>query len=143
MFSKINLQYLISYLGSFPFFLVIFNKYLFLLIKNETSIQFIIYYTLIIVVFIGAINWNLNERINNLIVIYGFIPSLFAVIIIFLNLYGIESSALIFTLIFFISMQTFVDFFYIYSKRVNKYPFYYLRLPLSIFMIIVLFFIQL
>ena len=49
--------------------------------------DFAIYYTIIILVFVGAINWNLKERINNLTVIYGFIPSFLSVIIIIKLIY--------------------------------------------------------
>ena len=86
MSYKFNIQYLFSYLGLFPFIVIIINKYFLFQIKEETSDNFIIYYTIIILVFVGSTNWNLSSKIKNHIVLYGFLPSLFALIIIVLNL---------------------------------------------------------
>ena len=99
MFPKLNLQYLISYLGLAPFLFIILNKYYFFQINYEVSQSFTIYYCIIILVFIGAINWNLHEKINNSLVIYGFIPSCFATIIIFLNLYSYNQKLIFFAII--------------------------------------------
>lgn len=142
MFPKLNLQYLISYLGLAPFIIIILNKYYFFQINYEVSQSFTIYYCIIILVFIGAINWNLHEKINNFLVIYGFIPSFFSLFIIILNLYNFKFDNLILTIILFFYLQLICDFFFLYSKKKNKYPFIFLRLPLTIMITISLLIIK-
>ena len=141
MFSKINFQYLISYLGLIPFILIIFNKYFILQVNEEKSQDFTIYYTLLIFVFIGAINWNLKERINNLTVIYGFIPSFLSAIIIIVNLLNYSISIIFSILILLICFQLVLDYFFVYLNTTDKKPFYLLRLPLSILISLSLFII--
>ena len=87
MSQKLNIQYLISYLGLIPYIFIVINKYFFFQIKEQITIDFLIYYTLIIIVFIGSINWNLNIKIKNYIIILGFLPSVFAVFIIMFHFF--------------------------------------------------------
>ncbi len=138
MSHKLNLQYIISYLGLIPYFLILVNEYLLLQIEKEITSNFLIYYTLVISVFIGSTNWNLEKNISNHLVIYGFLPSIFAVIIIILNLYIFDISKLFLLLIFFLTFQLLCDFILIFSKLENKKPFYFLRLPLTILIILTL-----
>ena len=99
MIKKIDLQYLLSYLGLIPFILIILDKYFFSQLKEEIIINFLIYYTLLIIVFIGSINWSFENKVKNLIIIYGFLPSFFSTFIIILNLYKFNSYILIFLII--------------------------------------------
>ena len=138
MSHKLNLQYIISYLGLIPYFLILVNEYLLLQIEKEITSNFLIYYILVISVFIGSTNWNLEKNISNHLVIYGFLPSIFAVIIIILNLYTFDISKLFLLLIFFLTFQLLCDFILIFSKLKNKKPFYFLRLPLTILIILTL-----
>ncbi len=142
MYFKLNLQFVISYLGLFPFIFMLLNKYYFFLINEEISHNFIIHYCNIIIVFIGAINWNLDKKINNLKAIYGFIPSLFALIITILNLYNYNINNLIVTIMLFYFLQLFCDYFFLYKYKTNKSSFIYLRMPLTIFIIISIFLIK-
>ena len=139
MLQKINFQYIFSYLGLIPFIIILINKYYFYIVDDEFSVNFTIYYTIVISVFIGSANWNLNENINTKIVIYGFIPSIFAVGIIILNLINFNSQYLIIFLILILFLQLIFDYYLIYSKLLVKKSFYYLRLPLTIFIEIILF----
>ena len=139
MFQKINFQYFFSYLGLIPFIIILINKYYFSIVDDEFSVNFTIYYTIVISVFIGSANWNLNENINTKIVIYGFVPSIFAVGIIILNLINFNSQYLIIFLILILFLQLIFDYYLIYSKLLVKKSFYYLRLPLTIFIEIILF----
>ena len=139
MLQKINFQYFFSYLGLIPFIIILINKYYFSIVDDEFSVNFTIYYTIVISVFIGSANWNLNENINTKIVIYGFIPSIFAVGIIILNLINFNSQYLIIFLILILFLQLIFDYYLIYSKLLIKTSFYYLRLPLTIFIEIILF----
>ena len=138
MSHKLNLQYIISYLGLIPYFLILVNEYLLLQIEKEITSNFLIYYTLVISVFIGSTNWNLEKNISNHLVIYGFLPSIFAVTIIILNLYTFDISKLFLLIIFFLTFQLLCDFILIFSKLKNKKPFYFLRLPLTILIILTL-----
>ena len=139
MFQKINFQYIFSYLGLIPFIIILINKYYFFIVDDEFSVNFTIYYTIVISVFIGSANWNLNENINTKIVIYGFIPSIFAVGIIILNLINFNSQYLIIFLILILFLQLIFDYYLIYSKLLVRTSFYCLRLPLTIFIEIILF----
>ena len=141
MLPRLNLQYLISYLGLIPFAFILFNKYYFFYISEEISQDFLIYYSIIILVFIGAINWNLQEKINHLKVIYGFIPSLFALVIIILNLYNYNFDKLVLLLVFYYYLQLICDFIFLYKKNNNKKSFYFLRLPLTFFITSIIFII--
>ena len=134
--KRLNFQYLFSYLGILPFIFIIIDKFLFNQVKEEISINFSIYYTLFILVFIGSINWNLDASIKNHIVIYGFLPSLFAVLILILNLYNIDITFLIISIIFFLILQLITDYIIIYSKKINKNAFFLLRMPLTSLIII-------
>jgi len=139
MLQKFNFQYIFSYLGLIPFIIILINKYFFFIVDDEFSVNFTIYYTIVISVFIGSANWNLNENINTKIVIYGFVPSIFAVGIIILNLINFNFQYLIILLILILFLQLIFDYYLIYSKLLVKTPFYYLRLPLTIFIEIILF----
>ena len=144
MFNKINLQYLISYFGIFPYLILLIDKYIFFQIEEKIFLNFIFYYTLIIAVFIGSLNWDLLKRVSNYKIIHGFLPSFFALVLIILNLYGFFNiKILILLIIIFILLQLFLDFVLIYKNLNNKNSFYYLRLPLTIFISLALIFLQL
>ena len=87
MLKKINFQFLLSYLGLLPFSVILFDKFFFKLLDYNIVNDFSIFYSIIIFVFIGAINWNLKKNISILIVLLGFIPSLVSVLIILMFLY--------------------------------------------------------
>ena len=131
-FYRMNLQYLFSYLGLIPYFIILLDRYFFLQFGKEIILNFSIYYTLIILVFIGSINWDLKKKIQNNLIVYGFLPSIFSVIIIILNLYGYYAKILIVILIFFLVIQLIFDYFLIFSNFINKNAFYFLRLPLTL-----------
>ena len=138
MMNKLNLQYTISYLGLIPYFIILLNKYLLIQIEEEITFNFVVYYTLVICVFIGSTNWNLEKNISNYLVIYGFLPSIFAVIIIILNLYMYDIAKLFLLLIIFLTAQLLCDYILIFSKLKNQKTFYFLRLPLTILIILAL-----
>ncbi len=138
MHNRLNIQYIISYLGLIPFFLILIDKYYFFQIKEDISTNFLINYNLIILVFIGSMNWNLELKIKKNIAIYGFLPSFFATVIIMLNLYGYGSNKIFLFLILANLLQLVFDYILIYLKQINKQSFYYLRLPLTISIIVVL-----
>ena len=143
MYKKINFQFLISYFGLIPYVLIFLDKYYFLIVEEEDLLNFVTYYSLIIIVFIGSINWNLKNNPPTHIVIYGFLPSLFAVIIIILSLLNINILIIFILIILLLLTQLFFDYIILFANETNKQAFYYLRLPLTILIILFLFLISL
>ena len=138
MFKKINLQFVLSYLGLFPFLIIILDKFFFKSLDYNIVTDFSIFYSIIIFVFIGAINWNLKKNISILIVLLGFIPSLVSVLIILMFLYSYE---VINYLIFLFIIQLIFDNF-IYIEKKSRIIFYQLRIPLTFIVILYLILIQ-
>lgn len=143
MSKKINFQFLISYLGLIPYVLTFLDKYYFLIVEEEDLLNFITYYTLIIIVFIGSINWNFKINPPTYIVIYGFLPSLFAVLIIILSLLNIDILIIFILIILLLLTQLFFDYIILFANETNKKVFYFLRLPLTALITIFLFLISL
>ncbi len=143
MSKKINFQFLISYLGLIPYVLTFLDKYYFLIVEEEDLLNFITYYTIIIIVFIGSINWNLKSNPPTHIVIYGFLPSLFAVLIIILSLLHIDILIIFILIILLLLTQLFFDYIILFANETNKKVFYFLRLPLTALITIFLFLISL
>ena len=133
-----NLQYIISYFGLIPYIYLLIDKYLFLNIEEEILYNFILYYTLIISVFIGSINWNLQSKVPNHLIIYGFIPTVYSLILIILNLYSYNIKILFLLSIILLIAQLFFDFILIFANLRNKKVFYFLRLPLTILISLIL-----
>ena len=138
MFKKINFQFLLSYLGLFPFLVILFDKFFFKLLDYNIVNDFSIFYSIIIFVFIGAINWNLKKNISFLTVLIGFMPSLASVLIIIMFLYSYE---IINYLIILFIIQLILDNF-IYTVQNSRVVFYQLRIPLTFTIIFYLIFIQ-
>ena len=90
MYKNINLQFLISYLGLLPYLIVIIDKFLLQQIEIKILESFTVYYSIIILVFIGSINWNLEEKVSKKKVLYGFLPSCVSVFIIIIYLYNFD-----------------------------------------------------
>ena len=126
------MQYIISYLGLIPYIYLLIDKYIFLRIEEEILLNFILYYTLIISIFIGSINWNLQKKIPNHLIIYGFIPTVYSLVLIILNLYSYNIKILFLLSVILLIAQLFFDFILIFSNVRNKKVFYFLRLPLTI-----------
>ena len=138
MFKKINLQFLLSYLGLFPFLVILFDKFFFKLLNFNIVNDFSIFYSIIVFVFIGAINWNLKKNISILTILIGFMPSLASVLIILMFFYSYE--VINYLIILFI-IQLILDNF-IYIEKNSRYVFYQLRMPLTFIVILYLILIQ-
>ena len=143
MSKKINFQFLISYFGLIPYVLTFLDKYYFLIVEEEDLLNFVTYYSLIIIVFIGSINWNLKNNPPTHIIIYGFLPSLFAVIIIILSLLNINVLIIFILIILLLLTQLFFDYIILFANEINKKAFYFLRLPLTALITIFLLLISL
>jgi hypothetical protein len=139
MFKKINFQFVLSYLGLFPFFLILFDYFFFKILDSNIVKDFFILYSLIIFVFIGAVNWNLKKNISLIILLIGFMPSLASVLIIVMFLYSYD--VINYLIILFI-VQLILDNF-IYREKNDRPIFYRLRTPLTFIVILCLILIQL
>ena len=139
MLKKINFQFVLSYLGLFPFFLILFDYFFFKIINSNIVKDFFIFYSLIIFVFIGAVNWNLKKNISLIILLIGFMPSLASVLIIVMFLYSYE--VINYLIILFI-IQLILDNF-IYREKNDRPIFYKLRIPLTMTILVCLMLIQL
>ena len=138
MIKKINFQFLLSYLGLFPFLIILSDKFFFKYLEYNIVNDFSIFYSIIIFVFIGAINWNLKKNISILTILIGFMPSLASVLIILMFLYSYE--VINYLIILFI-IQLILDNF-IYIEQNSRYVFYQLRIPLTFIVILYLILIQ-
>jgi hypothetical protein len=138
MSKKINLQFLLSYLGFFPFLIILLDKFFLKFLDYNIVNDFSIFYSIIIFVFIGAINWNLKKNISILNVLIGFMPSLASVFIIIMLLYSYE--VINYLIILFI-IQIILDNL-IYKDQKSRIVFYKLRIPLTVVVILYLILIQ-
>ena len=139
MLKKINFQFVLSYLGLFPFFLILFDYFFFKILDSNIVKDFFIFYSLIIFVFIVAVNWNLKKNISLIILLIGFMPSLASVLIIVMFLYSYD--VINYLIILFI-VQLILDNF-IYREKNYRPIFYRLRTPLTFIVILCLILIQL
>ena len=139
MFKKINFQFVLSYLGLFPFLFILFDYFFFKILDSNIVKDFFIFYSLIIFVFIGAVNWNLKKNISLIILLIGFMPSLASVLIIVMFLYSYD--VINYLIILFI-VQLILDNF-IYREKNDRPIFYRLRTPLTFIVILCLILIQL
>ncbi len=132
MIKNINLQFLISYLGIVPFLIAIADKFFFQYLNTNIVDDFIIIYSLIIFVFIGAINWDLKKIMPVKLVILGFLPSLISVILLCMHLMLYEVNLIVIT---FIILQLLIDNFF-YKEKFEKEIYFKLRLPLTILIVL-------
>jgi len=132
MIKNINLQFLISYLGLVPFLIAIADKFFFHYLRTSIVDDFIIIYSLIIFVFIGAINWDLKKIMPVKLVIIGFLPSLIAVILLCMHLMLYEVGLILIT---FMILQFLVDN-YFYKDTSERKVYFKLRLPLTICIVV-------
>ena len=113
MYKNFNIQFFISYLGFLPYLIIIIDKFFLQKIEIKILESFNVYYSIIILVFIGSINWNLEEKVSKKKVLYGFFPSCVSVFIII-----------------------------IYKNGSHQKVYYFVRLPLTILIVFSLIIIQ-
>jgi len=139
MLKKINFQFVLSYLGLFPFLVFLLDYFFFKFTDSNIVKDFLIFYSIIIFVFIGAVNWNLKKNISLIILFTGFMPSFASVLMIIMFLFSYE--VINYLIILFI-IQLILDNF-IYKEKNYRSIFYKLRLPLTITILVCLILIQL
>ena len=139
MFNRINFQFLISYLGVVPFLIILFDKFFLFQLESNITKDFIIFYSLIIFVFIGALHWDFKKKISPKLIFLGFIPSLLTIFIILLFLYSYE---VLFLIVIFYLIQLIADKF-IYKEETERMAYYKIRVPLTLLIVLSLLLIQL
>ena len=135
MTRYLNFKYILSYLGVVPLLIIIIDNLFINNISKIIELDFIIFYLLVIFVFIGASNWDLNKSVSNHLVIYGFLPSLFASFVIIFNLYLFNKLYIIILVLLLIWFQLISDYFIIY-RNLNYQTFIKLRLSLTLILTI-------
>ena len=139
MFNKINFQFLISYLGVVPFLIILFDKFFLFQLESNITKDFIIFYSLIIFVFIGALHWDFKNKLSPKLIFLSFIPSLLTILIILLFLYSYEVFFFIITCYL---IQLIADKF-IYKEKTERMAYYKIRVPLTLLIVLSLLLIQL
>jgi len=132
--NNINLQSYIAYVGIIPAFTVIIDLHFIGTLNIEIIRNFMIYYSIIIFTFIGAMVWDINVDGSILTTLYGTIPSLISFVLIIMNLIGYEYTLIIQILITSLLLQLFFDsFIYLQSNTIGLRGFYYfVRLPVTL-----------
>ena len=132
--NNIKLQSYIAYIGIIPALTVIFDLHFIGTLNEEIIRNFMIYYTIIIFTFIGAMLWDINLNGSILITLYGTIPSLISFVLIVMNLIGFNYITIIQILITSLLLQLFFDsFVYLKSNVVGLRDFYYfVRFPVTL-----------
>ena len=132
--NNIKLQSYIAYIGLIPALTVIFDLHFIGTLNEEIIRNFMIYYTIIIFTFIGAMIWDINVNGSMLITLYGTIPSLISFILIVMNLIGFNYITIIQILITSLLLQLFFDsFVYLKSNVAGLRDFYYfVRFPVTL-----------
>ena len=132
--NNIKLQSYIAYIGIIPALTVIFDLHFIGTLNEEIIRNFMIYYTIIIFTFIGAMIWDININGSILITLYGTIPSLISFVLIVMNLIGFNYITIIQILITSLLLQLFFDsFVYLKSNVAGLRDFYYfVRFPVTL-----------
>ena len=110
-----NFKYIVSYSGLIPFIYLILDGYFFENLDINFILDVAIYMACIIFTFIGAYNWDFKNN-NFLLELYGFLPSLFSMIIIIFNMLGFSKVILINSVVFAFLVQLIVDLFITLKK---------------------------
>ena len=132
--NNIKLQSYIAYIGLIPALTVIFDLHFIGTLNEEIIRNFMLYYTIIIFTFIGAMIWDINVNGSMLITLYGTIPSLISFVLIVMNLIGFNYITIIQILITSLLLQLFFDsFVYLKSNVAGLRDFYYfVRFPVTL-----------
>ena len=125
-----NIKYIISYSGLIPFFYLIIDGYFLGYLNLKFINDLAIFMSCIIFTFIGAYNWDFRKD-NIYLEIYGFLPSLFSMIVLFLNLIEYNHVLIFNLLIILFLIQLSIDLF---LSLKNYFPIDYfikLRIPIT------------
>lgn len=132
-------QFTISYLGLLPYIYFLSDLYIFKLIDSNIIINLIIFNTIIIYTFIGAIHWQwLQKDGSTIYTIHGFIPSLVSFFITIMTLLEFDKGNLLVFLIIFLLIQLMLDFLCYLNNKLDYKVMYFLRIPITTSLCIIL-----
>lgn len=128
------LQAFIAYMGLLPPLYALVDLYFIGDIKPNLLLDFIIYYTLIIFTFVGAVNWKISNDGNVVMTLYGALPSLLSFLIILALLTDINYLVISNFLIICLTLQLLFD--YLIFLRGIRPAFYVnsIRIPVTFFL---------
>ena len=132
LIKKYNLQLSISYLGILPFIFVLVDHHIIKLFSLHFLKDFIIFYTLIIFTFIGAMRWDFDANSNYLNIIYGFCPSLISFFFIICNLLQFNKDLILSLILICLILQLIFDFIFYKIDHMEFFFYFYVRLPVTI-----------
>jgi len=133
------LQFTISYLGLLPYIYFLSDLYIFKLIDSNIIINLIIFNTIIIYTFIGAIHWQwLQKDESTIYTIHGFIPSLVSFFITIMTLLEFDKGYLLVFLIIFLLIQLMLDFLCYLNNKLDYKVMYFLRIPITTSLCVIL-----
>ena len=133
------LQFTISYLGLLPYIYFLSDLYIFKLIDSKIIINLIIFNTIIIYTFIGAIHWQwLQKDGSTIYTIHGFIPSLVSFFITIMTLLEFDKGYLLVFLIIFLLIQLMLDFLCYLNNKLDYKVMYFLRIPITTSLCVIL-----
>lgn len=133
------LQFTISYLGLLPYTFFLSDLYIFKLIDPNIIINMIIFNTIIIYTFIGAIHWQwLKKNGSTIYTIHGFIPSLVSFFITIMTLLEFQKEYLLICLIIFLLIQLALDFLCYLNEKLDNKVIYFLRIPITTSLCVIL-----
>lgn len=134
--NNFNLQILISYLGIFPFIIILIDIHVFGIFYINLLKDFIFFYTLLIFTFVGAVHWNFVDKPNTYQILFGFCPSLISVFLIVCYLMNSNINFLIFLVLIFLVLQLVGDFIFYKFNGILIGIFFKIRLPLTLLVLI-------
>ena len=121
--NKFNFQIFISYLGIFPFIFVLLDDLIFKFFFINLLKDFIFIYTLIIITFIGAIRWKINNKLNIYEMLFILAPSLISTFLIITYLLKFNINFLFLLIMIFLVMQLLADFIFYKLNSFEKFFF--------------------
>ena len=127
---NILIQCIISYIGLLPYIYCLIDIYFLEYLSPIILLNIMLYNTLLIFTFIGAINWDFGKG-TIFLTIYGFIPSLISFGIIIFSILGFDQLILFTYLILFLLIQLCIDYLIYLRKKANSFIIYYLRIPVT------------
>tara|TARA_Y100000590_G_C15725343_1_gene1015021 strand:+ start:1106 stop:1552 length:447 start_codon:yes stop_codon:yes gene_type:complete len=136
-----NFQVILSYLGLLPFIYVLLDIHIINIFLINILKDFIIYYTLLIFTFIGAMRWNFKILNNQFLILYGFIPSLTSTILIVFYIISKNQNMSLFLILVLLLFQIFFDFLISRNNNKEKPFFFSTRLPLTTIILLHIFYL--
>ena len=122
-----------------PYTYFLSDLYILKLIDPNIILNMIIFNTIIIYTFIGAIHWQwLQKDGSTIYTIHGFIPSLVSFFIAMMTLLEFDKVYLLVYLIIFLLIQLALDFICYLNDKLDHKVIYFLRIPITTSLCVIL-----